>query len=404
MRPHILALGYVLLLVGCHKKDEAAEKHAAEEAKDPTRAPLKGSDAALHTDEPEHEDLAKHVRLKPNVAREAGIQFQPVTREVLTVPLELPGELSADPDRSAQVSARITGRLERIAFREGQTVKAGELLAVVRAPELGDVASSFSSLKARGAAARSNAGRLDVLLRSGLASEQETLAAKAEADAFEAEARAAGERLRTLGAGQAAQSRLELRAPIGGTVVTRTAIVGQPVTPDQTIASIVDLREVWFLGRVFEQNLARIHVGAHAEVQLNGYPNEVFAGSVDYIAPRIDPTARTVVARVRLTNKGDRLRLGLFGTARVDSGEGGDAGAPALVVPRSAVTEIGKKAYVFVHQPDDDFDLHEVILGRAGVGKVEVVSGLREGEQVVFEGVFTLKSAALRSSFAEEEE
>ena len=108
------------------------------------------------------------------------------------------------------------------------------------------------------------------------------------------------------------------------------------------------------------------------------------------------------MARVRLTNKNDRLRLGLFGTARVDTGENQE-GDPALVVPRSSVTQIGKKPFVFVREPDGDFDAHEVVLGRAAPGKTEVLSGLREGELVVYDGVFTLKSALLKSTFAEDE-
>jgi cobalt-zinc-cadmium efflux system membrane fusion protein len=56
-----------------------------------------------------------------------------------------------------------------------------------------------------------------------------------------------------------------------------------------------------------------------------------------------------------------------------------------------------------VQHPDGDFELHEVVLGRTATGKVEIVSGLREGERVVDQGVFTLKSAVLKNTFAEEE-
>jgi cobalt-zinc-cadmium efflux system membrane fusion protein len=69
----------------------------------------------------------------------------------------------------------------------------------------------------------------------------------------------------------------------------------------------------------------------------------------------------------------------------------------------SAVTEIGGKTVVFIWHEDDDFELHEVLLGDAAVGKAEVVSGLREGEQVVYDGVFTLKSAVLKSTLAEQD-
>jgi membrane fusion protein, heavy metal efflux system len=113
--------------------------------------------------------------------------------------------------------------------------------------------------------------------------------------------------------------------------------------------------------------------------------------------------ARTITARIRLTNRDDLLRLGLFGVARVATAEESKK-AGALVVPRSAITEIAQKPVVFVRQLDGDFDLHEVVLGSSGLGKVEVVSGLREGEQVVKSGVFTLKSAVLKSTFGEDDE
>ena len=198
-------------------------------------------------------------------------------------------------------------------------------------------------------------------------------------------------------------SLLSLRAPIAGVIVNRDAVVGQPVTAEQVIATISDLSEVWFLGRVFEKNLSQIHLGAAAEIQLNAYPKERFTGSIDYLGKQIDPSARTVAARVRLGNRDDLLRLGLFGIARVDTGEEGSDKRPSIVVPRDAVTEIGNAPVVFVRQPDGDFDLHKVVLGAGALGKVQVLSGLREGEQVVVEGVFTLKSAVLKSTFAEED-
>ncbi|MGH7271055.1 MAG: efflux RND transporter periplasmic adaptor subunit, partial [Polyangiaceae bacterium] len=161
--------------------------------------------------------------------------------------------------------------------------------------------------------------------------------------------------------------------------------------------------EVWFLGRVFEKDLGRIRVGAPAEVELNAYPKEHFTGHVEYLAKQVDPIARTITARIRLTNRNDLLAIGLFGNARVAAGSGDEAKAPTLVVPRDALTEIGGRQALFVREPDGDFELHDVVLGDASLGKVQIVSGLREGEQVVVEGVFTLKSAVLKGAFGEEE-
>jgi cobalt-zinc-cadmium efflux system membrane fusion protein len=194
-----------------------------------------------------------------------------------------------------------------------------------------------------------------------------------------------------------------LRAPTAGTVVARNAVVGQPVTADEVIAEIVDLTELWFLGRVFEKDLGRLQLSADAEVELNAYPKERFHGVVEYIGQKVDPVARTVTARIRVRNRASLLRVGLFGSAYVSTNE--ERGRQTtLVVPREAITEIAGKPVVFVKHADGDFELHELTLGDAASGKVQVMAGLQEGEQVVAHGVFTLKSAVLKSTFAEDED
>lgn len=358
--------------------------------------------SASHTDEPEHEGIPKRVHLTKKVIDDARIQTAPVAKEVLTTTLTLPGEIAVDPNRSARVSTPVSGRLVDVRFNEGATVTKGDPLATVRIPELGKVRGAFSASSAKASSARANAERLSGLAEKGLAATQEAVAAKAEADALEAEANAFREQLGALGAGGGSGSELVLRAPLSGVVVSRDAVVGQPITSEQTIGTIADLREVWFLGRVFEKDLGRLRVGAKAEIGLNAYPKDHFEGIVEYLGKQIDPVARTVTARVRLTNRDDLLRLGLFGSARISVDEGTKK-APVLVVPRTALTEIGGKSVVFVRHADDDFELHEVVLGDASLGKVEIVSGLREAEDVVVEGVFTLKSAVLKSTLAEDE-
>jgi len=361
--------------------------------------------AEEHSDESEHEELPTRVRLDPQVLKDAHVETAPVAREVLASTLDLPGEIASDPDRTARVSALVPGRIDAVHFKEGQTVKRGDVLILLQVPELGKAKAAFASSSAKATAARTNADRLRTLAEKKLAANQELLTAGAEADALEAEARAAREQLAALGTGLTGStgSTLALRAPVNGMIVSRDAIVGQPVAADQTLATIADLSEVWFMGSVFEKNLAQIRLGAPAEIQLNAYPKELFNGSVEYLSRQIDPIARTVTARVRLTNREDLLRLGLFGVARVGTGDESRK-EPTLVVPRSAVTDIAEKPTVFVRQEDGDFDLHQVVLGASGLGKIEIVSGLREGEQVVVSGVFTLKSAVLKSTFGEDDE
>ncbi len=384
------------LALGCEKGASTSATTGA--------APREASSADAHVDEAAHEELPKRVHPSPEVIVAAGIKTAPALVQALETVLELPGDIAPDPDKTARVTAPVSGRIERVIFAEGKLVKAHDLLAVVRVTDLADRQAAFASASARASAARANASRLEALAAKGLVAAQELTDAKAQVAAVQAEVVASTERLRTLGLGTGGKSGslIELRAPIGGTVVERNAVIGQPVSPEQPIATIVDLDEVWFLGRVFENDLARVRVGASAEVELNAYGHERFTGRIELIGRQIDPVARTVVARIRLSNRQELLRLGLFGTARIARGDA-QKGPRSLVVPRSAITEIDGKSVVFVRHPDDDFELHEVVLGRAALDKVEVLSGLREKEDVVVEGVFTLKSLVLKSSLAEDE-
>jgi cobalt-zinc-cadmium efflux system membrane fusion protein len=387
-----LTLALFVVLTGCKREAPPPEHHT-------TAAPS----ASGHAEDEQHEELPRKVKLSDAVIAAAHVQVAPAVRELLSETLALPGELAADPDRLARLSSPAAGRVEEVRLKEGVDVKKGDVLVVVRVPEVGRVRSAYVATQSRAAAARANAERLGELFAKQLAAEQEAVNAKAEADALEVEARSLSEQLGALGAGKSGEFSIALRAPISGTVIARDAVVGQPVSPEQTLGSIAALDELWFLGRVFEKDLGRLSLGAKTEVRLNAYPKERFDGQVEYVGQQVDPTARAVTARVRLKNRGGLLRIGLFGTAEValPSAEGN---VPRLVVPRSAVTEIAEKPVVFVREADGQFELHEVTLGHAAPGKVEILAGLREGEPVVIDGAFTLKSMVLKGSFAEDEE
>lgn len=382
-----LFFSLLLLLAACKKSEPKTEEAAP---------------SAEHSDEPGHAPLPKRVHLTTEVIRDARVQSAPVVRESLAQTLILPGEIVADPDKSAQISSPAAGRVTRVDFKEGSVVQKGAVLATLRVTDVARVRSARNAAVAKATAARANADRLHELAQSRMAGAQEAATARAEADALEAEARGLGEELGVLGLGGQGGSDITLRAPLAGVVVSRNAVVGQPVAADQAIAMIADLDEVWFLGRVFEKDLSQIEQNARAEVQLNAYPSQRFHGNVEYVGKRLDPIARTVTARVRLKNHEDLLRIGLFGNAQIEIPSSVKK-QPSLVVPRSAVTEIGGKSVVFVQHEDDDFELHEVTLGEGALGKIEILTGLREGERVVVDGVFTLKSVVLKSTLAEDE-
>lgn len=385
------------------KRDEKRDEKAATPA--PKEAANK-ADGGDHKDEAEHEGLPSRVQLSADVINSAGIKTAAVEMSALPQTVALTGEVIADPDRAAKITTRVAGRIVEVFVKEGDRVKSGALIAIVESPELAKARAAFTAANARYRSAQRNAERLANVAAKGLASGQEVQAAQAEASALEAEARAARQTLDAFGpsatedGGSAA--RLQLRSPIAGGVLSRDAVRGQTVNADHVVATIADLSKAYFTARLFEKDLARIRPGAAGEVRLNAYPNEVFEGAVDSVGKQLDPTARTVLARIAVKDHGGLLKVGLFGTALIVVPDRAPR-TPRVVVPLSAVTKIADREVVFVREPDQDFEVHPVTLGRSAAGRVEILSGLRAGEHVVVEGVFTLKSAVLKSTFGEEE-
>lgn len=371
-------------------------------ARDP-QPETKDEDAtAKHSDEPEHEELPARVHLDPDVIADAKIRTAVVKSGLLPRAMALAGEIALNPDKAARVASPVAGRVTAVRVQAGDTVAQGDVIATVRVTDIARVRAESAGAAARARTVASNAERLQTLADKGLASAQELAVARGEAEATSAEARALGEQMRALGANSGSGSEITLRSPLAGVVLSRTAVAGQPLTADETIAEVGDLSQMWFLARVFEKDLGQLTSGAKADVILNAYPDRPFAGVVEYVGQQIDPVARTLLARIRINNDANALRVGLFGTARVALDAPAE-GKPVLLVPRDAVIDIGGKPSVFVAHPDGDFERHTVTLGESSLGLTEIVQGLREGEPVVVDGVFTLKSVVLKSTLAEED-
>lgn len=389
-----IAASTVLALVTAGCPQPATEAHGGEH----------GDDDGAHVDEPGHGELPTRVQLAPELAEAAGIVTTAVRREVLVRTVRVVGQIEADPDRMSRIGARIAGTLASIEFREGDVVAAGQRLATIRAPDLGSLRAQRTSTAARLSAAKAQLARLEGLEAKRLAAAQDVVVARAAVAELEADLAGASQQLRALDLGREQRSRpgeFVVVAPRAGVVIGRSAVVGDPVTPDTVLGTVADLDEVYFAARVFERDLDDIHLGATTEVTLNAYRGDPFVGTIEHVGYVVDDAARTILARVRLRNREARLRVGLFGTAAVALSEP-SAADPVLVVARSAVTQIGGESVVFVREPDGHYEVHPVVLGASSPGKLEVVHGLREGEEVVTEGVFTLKSTMLRSTFAEE--
>lgn len=178
----------------------------------------------------------------------------------------------------------------------------------------------------------------------------------------------------------------EVRAPRGGTVVHLDASLGQAVAAGQVLAEVVDLGAVAIDLKVGARDLPRVRAGQAVAVRLDG--GEIGAhGRLAVILPGVDPATQTRTARLVVDNPRGGLAEGQFVQGLVEVGRA----TVRVAVPRASVQSSKGRDVVYVRE-DGRFEERRVVLGRRDAAFVEVVSGLRPGEQIAAAGSFVVKA------------
>ncbi len=367
---------------------------------------LAGCGGGEHEDEhghDEHEAEAGHgdargegvVRIDPAAVARNDIRVEAVRATVVAGGIEAPAEVQLPPDRIAHVTPIVTGQLSRVEATVGDRVREGEVLAVLQSVELGESRGALAEARANVEVARANFERQNELQAEGIGARREHLEAEAALRRAEAELAAARQRLSVYGGGGSGSS-TTIRSPIEGTVLERHATVGEVVGPDEVMFVIGDPAEVWVVGRVYPQDVEHVRAGAPVRLTLQSASDRTWRGSLDYVAPALDPDSRTLPVRVVLPNEDGTLRPGLFGTLSITPAAAGAAPVPAIEA--DAVIRMGGRDVVFVPgDAEGEFRAIDVTTGARGGGLVEVRAGLSAGERYVADGAFVLKSELGRS-------
>jgi membrane fusion protein, heavy metal efflux system len=170
-------------------------------------------------------------------------------------------------------------------------------------------------------------------------------------------------------------------APMGGVIDWRNAVLGQPIEPSSTLFHISRLDSMRVILRIFEEDLDKIQVGLDAYVHLLAYPDHMFQGQVQFVAPTLDPDTRTGEAWVILDNGHGLLKPNLFAKADIAVG----SNAAALSLPNAAILETQDEKFVFL-KLGDQYARQDVTLGIKDHEFTEVTSELVPGDQVVVQG------------------
>ena len=166
------------------------------------------------------------------------------------------------------------------------------------------------------------------------------------------------------------------------------------VMPGQTLYKVADTSVVWVEAGVYESDVPLVKVGQAATVTLDAYPDARYVGRVVYIYPYVDETSRTNKVRYSFANPAGRLKPGMYANVDIDIARG-----DGIVVPANAVLDSGREQIVFVAQGEGHFEPRKVKAGRRSGDDIEILDGVKEGEQVAAAAAFFLDSESqLRGS------
>ncbi|RON81420.1 efflux RND transporter periplasmic adaptor subunit [Pseudomonas fluorescens] len=358
-------------------------------------------DAAEHADHAkegaaavgEHDEEG-HIELSAEQIAAAGIQLAQARAQTISLGLPFPGEVRFDEDRTAHVVPRVPGVVESVAVNLGQTVKKGQLLAVIASQQISDQRSEQAAAQRRLALARTTYEREKKLWQDKISAEQDFLQARQALEEAEIAVSNARQKISVLSGSVVATggNRYELRAPFEGVVVEKHLTPGEVVDESTAAFTLSDLSRVWVTFGVSPKDLTKVQVGKAVTVSAPELNAQV-TGSVAYVGSLLGEQTRTATVRVTLENPQGSWRPGLFVTALVAT----DSRQAPVAVPETAIQTVEDKPTVFV-RTDDGFKAQAVALGSRAAGQVEITQGLEAGAQVASAGSFVLKSELGKAS------
>lgn len=331
-------------------------------------------------------------------ASAAPVQLQPAQKQFLAIEtaaasqpddmLLLPGRVAFRPQAQSAIGATVAGRVVALFVRAGEKVKAGAPLFAIESADAAAARAALDQATTRLAAAQAAYRRSVEMVEKGVGLEIERQDAEARFREASAEYERARQVVTLIGAGQG--SRVTVRAPADGIVISIRAAVGATVAPGgEPLLELGDPSRLQVVALVPESDLRRIAAGQEAQVELPALSARV-AAKVESFSPRVDPESRRAQVYLELGQHTEGLRAGMLAQIALRVGA-----ATGIELPVTAVLiKDGKRRVVYVERSDGTFEAREVTTGRNRDGRVVILQGLTAGERVVVRGALLLDQQA----------
>ena len=334
----------------------------------------------VYADEQDDEPAsANQIRISTEKVQKLGVRTEAAQRRTLDRTVRAAGRIEPDERRLFTIAPKFEGYVERLYVNvTGQPVGKGQPLFEVYSPELVSAQREYA-VAAQGVTALKEAGGQAQTGMQDLANASLQRLRNWDVSPEQVKALAdSGEAKRTL----------TFRSPVAGIVAEKKAQQGMRFMPGEALYQVADLSSVWVIADVFEQDIGLVRTGARAKIRINAYPDKLFEGAVTYVYPTLKSDTRTVPVRVELANPGLLLKPAMFAQVELSV----SAKGPMVSVPLSAVIDSGTRQVVLIQQGEGRFAPREVKLGARSDDYVEVVDGVKDGEQVVVAANFLIDS------------
>jgi membrane fusion protein, heavy metal efflux system len=332
-----------------------------------------------------------------SVSPEKMAHIQIVTVQPTTFPrvLRLTGTVAYNGFLTTPVITQVSGPVGRIVVSPGQQVHERQPLLYVSSPDYSQLRANYLKARDAHALAHKNYIRSQDLYTHHAIAERDLQAAESAEIQAQADLQAAEQSLQILGIPRPdtlienpTSPEVPLLSPINGEVVERLCAPGQVIQSGQTQCfTISNMQTVWVLANVYEDQLAYVHPGDPVTIKTDAYP-EVFRGRISFMGAALDPTSRTLQARIDTANPSGKLKKDMYVTATVVAGKISNA----LLAPDSAVLRSAEnEPFVYVEVGQNQFARRMVKVGESNGGNTQIISGLQAGEKVAGDGSLFLQ-------------
>jgi len=338
------------------------------------------------------------------IAVQAGLAYARVESRESTRTVISNAEVTFDQNRYSHLSSRAPGVVHEVMADLGQSVELGQVLAVIDSVDLGGAKAGHLQAAALVKLWERNHAREKRLTERRIGTERDLFEAETKLAESRIALSRAIQRLRTLGLTDSqvkavaekedSSSLLPVTAPFSGTVVERSATLGEVVDTATPLFAVADTSKVWAMLDVYETDIPQIERGQPVVLEVEGLRGERYAGQITWLSSHVDRRTRTLKARAEFANPQGFLRSGMFAKAIVSVREK----EPALVVPKEAVQWEGCCNIVFVKKNEVLFEPRKVRLGYETERFFVVETGVEEEDVVVTTGSFLLKTEILKGS------